>query len=64
MKKTTAQKTAAYRLPEATTPENLEMKLMNNLGTILTFGDRILAVGVLLRFQRAQLLRRCVPVHH
>mgnify|MGYP000192301083 CR=1 FL=1 len=24
---------------------NLEMKLMNNLGTILTFGDRILAVG-------------------
>ena len=47
MKKTTAQKTAAYRLPEATTPENLEMKLMNNLG-----------------FQRAQLLRRCVPVHH
>ena len=45
MKKTTAQKTAAYRLPDATTPENLEMKLMNNLGTILTFGDRILAVG-------------------
>lgn len=45
MKKTTAQKTAAYRLPEATTPENLEMKLMNNLGTILTFGDRILAAG-------------------
>ena len=28
-----------------TTPENLEMKLMNNLGTILTFGDRILAAG-------------------
>ena len=43
MKKTTAQKAATYRLPEATTPENLEMKLMNNLGTILTFGDRILA---------------------
>ena len=45
MKKTTAQKAATYRLPEATTPENLEMKLMNNLGTILTFGDRILAAG-------------------
>ena len=45
MTKTTPPKTAAYRLPEATTPENLEMKLMNNLGTILTFGDRILAVG-------------------
>ena len=28
MKKTTAQKAATYRLPEATTPENLEMKLM------------------------------------
>ena len=45
MKKTTAQKAATYRLPETTTPENLEMKLMNNLGTILTFGDRILAAG-------------------
>ena len=45
MKKATAQKAATYRLPETTTPENLEMKLMNNLGTILTFGDRILAAG-------------------
>ena len=45
MKKTTAQKAATYRLPETTTPENLEMKLMNNLGTILTFGDRIIAAG-------------------
>ena len=45
MKKTTAQKAATYRLPETTTPENLEMKLMNNLGTILTFGDHILAAG-------------------
>ena len=31
--------------PEATTPDNLEMTLMNNLGTIPTFGDRILAAG-------------------
>lgn len=45
MKKATAQKAATYRLPETTTPENLEMKLMNNLGTILTFGDHILAAG-------------------
>ena len=42
MKKTTAQKAATYRLPEATTPENLEMKLMNNLGTILTIGDSVI----------------------
>ena len=45
MKKTTAQKAATYRLPETTTPEKLEMKLMNNLGTILTFGNHILAAG-------------------
>ena len=45
MKKATAQKAATYRLPETTTPENLEMKLTNNLGTILTFGDHILAAG-------------------
>ena len=45
MKKATAQKAATYRLPETATPEHLETKLMNNLCTILTFGDRILAAG-------------------
>ena len=45
MKKTTAQKAASYRLPEATTPEMLEVRLMNDRGTLLTFDDRILVAG-------------------
>lgn len=38
-------KAETYRLPQITTPESLEMRLMNNRGTILTFGDRILVAG-------------------
>ena len=45
MKKTTAQKAASYRLPETTTPEMLEVRLMNDRGTLLTFDDRILVAG-------------------
>jgi hypothetical protein len=45
MKKATAQKAKTYRLPETTTPEMLEMRLMNDRGSILTFGDHILAAG-------------------
>ena len=45
MKKATAQKAKTYRLPETTTPEMLEMRLMNDRGSILTFGDLILAAG-------------------
>ena len=42
--KITAQ-AETYRLPTASTPENLETRLMHNNGTILTFGDRILVAG-------------------
>ena len=45
MNSKTAAKADTYRLPTATTPENLEMRLMNNCGTILTFGDRVLVAG-------------------
>lgn len=42
-------KTAAiantYRLQKITTPEALEARLMNDGGTVLTFGDRILVAG-------------------
>ena len=38
-------KAETYRLPTATTPENLEMWLMHNGGTILTFGDYTLVAG-------------------
>jgi hypothetical protein len=41
----TAEKVNTYRLQKTTTPENLEMKMLNNGGTILTFGDRILVAG-------------------
>jgi hypothetical protein len=41
----TAAKAGTYRLQKTTTPENLEMKMMNSGGTILTFGDRILVAG-------------------
>ena len=34
MKKATAQKAKTYRLPETTTPEMLEMRLMNDRGSI------------------------------
>ena len=45
MNSKTAAKADTYRLPTATTPENLEMKLMHGNGAILTFGDRILVAG-------------------
>lgn len=45
MNSKTAVKADTYRLQRTTTPENLEMRLMNNCGTILTFGDRILVAG-------------------
>ena len=45
MTKKTAAKADAYRLQRVTTPEELEMKMMHNSGTILTFGDRILVAG-------------------
>ena len=35
----------AYRLPTTTTPENLEMQMMHNGGTILTYGDFTLVAG-------------------
>ncbi len=38
-------KADTYRLQRITTPENLETRLLNNGGTILTFGDRILVAG-------------------
>jgi hypothetical protein len=41
----TAAKVDAYRLQKATTPENLEMKMMTGGGTTLTFWDRILVAG-------------------
>lgn len=45
MKKQNTNKAQTYRLPQTTTPENLEMRLMHNGGTLLTFGDRILVAG-------------------
>ena len=45
MNSKTATKADTYRLPTASTPENLETRLMHNCGTILTFGDRILVAG-------------------
>lgn len=38
-------KATTYRLQQTTTPENLEMSLMHNNGTILTYGDHILVAG-------------------
>ena len=45
MTKKTAAKADAYRLQRVTTPEELEMKMMHNSGTILTFGNFTLAAG-------------------
>ena len=45
MTKNTAAKASTYRLQTTTTPENLEMMLMHNGGTILTFGDYTLIAG-------------------
>lgn len=45
MTKNTAAKAETYRLQKTTTPEDLEMRLMHNRGTILTFGDFTLAAG-------------------
>ena len=45
MNSKTAAKADTYRLQRITTPEDLEMKMMHNGGTILTFGDRILVAG-------------------
>lgn len=38
-------KAHTYRLPETTTPEMLETRLMGDRGTILTFGEKILLAG-------------------
>ena len=45
LKKQNNSKAQTYRLPQTTTPENLETRLMHNSGTLLTFGDRILVAG-------------------
>ncbi len=45
MNNNTAAKAETYRLPTATTPEDLEMRLAHNRGTILTYSDRILVAG-------------------
>ena len=45
MNSKTAAKADTYRLQRATTPEDLELKMMHGGGTILTFGDRILVAG-------------------
>jgi hypothetical protein len=45
MKNQTTNKAQTYRLPQATTPEGLEMKMMHGGGAVLTFGDRILVAG-------------------
>ncbi|WP_322204470.1 hypothetical protein [Acutalibacter intestini] len=45
MKKQNTNKAQTYRLPQTTTPENLETRLMLGGGTLLTFGDRILVAG-------------------
>ena len=45
MNSKTAAKVDTYQLQRATTPEELEMKMMHGGGAILTFGDRILVAG-------------------
>lgn len=45
MKKQNTTKANTYRLHQTTTPENLEMRLMSNCDTVLTFGNRILVAG-------------------
>ena len=45
MTKNTAAKAETYRLLKTTTPEDLEMRLMHNSGTILTFGNFTLVAG-------------------
>ena len=35
----------AYRLPNPTTPEDLEMRLSGMDGKVLTYGDKILVAG-------------------
>ena len=40
-----AAKANTYRLQRVTTPEDLETRLMNDGGAILTLGDRILVAG-------------------
>lgn len=37
--------TKTYCLPKLTTPEQMETRLMLNRGTVLTYGDHILATG-------------------
>ena len=41
----TAAKASYYRLPTESTPELLEMHLQYNRGTVLVFGDYVLADG-------------------
>lgn len=41
----TNTKAATYRLHQTTTPENLELQMMHNGGTILTFGNFTLVAG-------------------
>ena len=49
MNSKTAAKVDTYQLQRATTPEELEMKMMHGGGAILTFGDRILVAGYYFR---------------
>jgi hypothetical protein len=45
MKNQTTNKAQTYRLPQTTTPESLEMKMMHGGGAVLTFGNRTLVAG-------------------
>ena len=44
-----AARATAYRLPEITTPENLEIRFMHNRGVILEYGSHILFAGYFYR---------------
>ena len=41
----TEKRAKAYRLPVASTPENLETRFFTDMAVFLTFGDRILMSG-------------------
>lgn len=40
-----AKKADTYRLQRVTTPENLQMRMMHNGGSILNFGSYVLVAG-------------------
>ena len=45
MKTTMKNNAKTYRLPETTTPENLETRFLTNSATFLTFGNKTLMAG-------------------